>query len=103
MIVIEMNKGLKIPYEESGNLIIFDDDLSINLAKREQDEVVQIDVCLSSDRSLVIGAAAGRSYIAQIEIPAREYVIKGEGEDEKRLPVPFDMEKVKLQLFAMNI
>jgi len=103
MIIDEMNKGPKIPYEVSGNLLIFDDDLSLNLAKREQDESVLIDICLGSDRTLVIGAAAGRSYVAQVSIPAREYVIKAVGEEEQRLPIPFSMANVTLSLFAMNI
>ena len=32
-----------------------------------------------------------------------ENIIKGEGEEEKRLPVPFDMKNVTLSLFAINI
>ena len=73
MTVIEKNTGTKIPYEVVKNKICFDDDLTINLAKREDDRDVHIDVCYDADGELVIGAAAGRSYVAEIDIPARRY------------------------------
>ena len=55
MKIVEMNAGRKIEYEISGNKICFDDDLTINLAKREEDETVDIDVCYDKDKNLVIG------------------------------------------------
>lgn len=72
MTVIEKNSGTKIPYEVVKNKICFDDDLTINLAKREDDRDVHIDVCYDSYGELVIGAAAGRSYVWQksISLPA---------------------------------
>ena len=73
MTVIEKNSGTKISYEVVKNKICFDDDLTINLAKREDDRDVHIDVCYDSYGELVIGAAAGRSYVAEIDIPARRY------------------------------
>ena len=48
MTVIEKNSGTKIPYEVVKNKICFDDDLTINLAKREDDRDVHIDVCYDS-------------------------------------------------------
>ena len=39
MIVIEKNQGPKIEYEVNGTKICFDDDLTINLKKREEDTV----------------------------------------------------------------
>lgn len=74
MNVIHKNEGAKIPYEITGNKICFDDDLTINLEKREEDWAVHIDICYGSDGELVIGAAAGRTYVAEIDIPKREYV-----------------------------
>lgn len=58
MTVIEKNSGAKIPYEVVKNKICFDDDLTINLAKREDDRDVHIDVCYDRYGELVIGAAA---------------------------------------------
>ncbi len=102
MIIVEKNEGVKIPYEEFGTKVCFDDDLTINLAKREEDDPVHIDVCHDDDGALVIGAAAGRMYVAEIDIPARTYHEEGEGEEKTLVPDPIDMEKVKLTLWAIK-
>ena len=65
MIIIEKNEGIKIPYSVRGKKVTFNDDLTINLASREQDWPVHIDICFEEDRALVIGAAAGRAYVAE--------------------------------------
>lgn len=118
MTVIEKNAGTKIPYEVSKTKICFDDDLTINLAKREEDRDVHIDVCYDTDGELVLGAAAGRSYVAEIDIPARQYTQPEpvepeatEGEDiegNARMgnstpaePIPFSMDNVTLTLWAI--
>ena len=69
MIVIEKNEGAKIPFSVDGTRVTFNDDLTINLASREQDWPVHIDICFDEDKALVIGTAAGRAYVAQIDIP----------------------------------
>lgn len=102
MIIVEKNEGVKIPHEEFGTKVCFDDDLTINLAKREEDDPVHIDVCHDDDGALVIGAAAGRMYVAEIDIPARTYHEEGEGEEKTLVPDPIDMEKVKLTLWAIK-
>lgn len=95
-----------IPYETSGKKIIFDDDLSINLQKREKDDPVHIDVCFDTDDELCIGAAAGWAYVAEIDIPARRYedvpVEGGEEGETQREPVPLDMDLVTLTLWALD-
>lgn len=95
MIIIEKDTGTKIAYEVNGRKVTFDDDLTINLAKREQDYDVHIDVCYDADGELVIGAAAGRVYVAEIDIPARVY-------DEQGEPVALDMDTVTLSLWAIE-
>ena len=105
MNVVEKNQGPKIPYEVTGKKICFDDDLTINLSKRQEDWPVHIDVCYDVDKCLVIGTAAGRAYVAEIDIPAREYETHeaGEGEDpEPPTPLPLDMDKVTLSLWAIE-
>ena len=102
MIVIEKNAGTKIPYEVTGKKITFDDDLTINLSKRQKDDPEHIDVCYDRDGDLCIGAAAGRQYVAEIDIPAREYAVSGEGEDQAVTPLPLDMDKVTLTLWAID-
>lgn len=101
MIIIEKNQGEKIPYEVMGKKICFDDDLTINLARRQGDEPEHIDVCFDRFGSLVLGAAAGRAYVAEIDIPARAYETAGEGEDLTAVPLPLDMDAVTLTLWAV--
>lgn len=101
MKVIEKNEGPKIGYEITGKKITFDDDLTINLAKRQEDWDVHIDVCFDRDGDLVIGTAAGRAYVAEIDIPAREYTVPAT-EEEQPEPIPLDMDKVTLSLWAVE-
>ena len=105
MIIVEKNVGPKIDYEVTGQKICFDDDLTINLKKREEDWPVHIDICFDRDKELVIGTAAGRAYVAEIDIPARQYEQgepSGEGEEAPVVPVPLDMDKVTLSLWAVE-
>lgn len=116
MTIIEKNVGQKIPYEVFGNKICFDDDLTINLAKREEDWPVHIDVCHDPDGALVIGAAAGRSYVAEIDIPKRKYTevpaedatepvatgTEGMNTGPVMEPVPFDIDSITLTLWAVE-
>ncbi len=108
MIIINKDQGPKIDYEVTGNKITFDDDLTINLAKREEDWAVHIDVCFDSTNCLVVGAAAGRNYVAEIDIPARAYNYvepeEDRGEEERGpvpVPIPLDMDKVTLTLWEV--
>ena len=105
MIIVEMNEGQKIDYEVQNTAtkkkITFDDDLTINLAKREEDWPVHIDVCYDEDRELVIGTAAGRAYVAQIDIPARRYT-PGEDPEDPPVPVPLDLDTVTLSLWSIE-
>lgn len=110
MIIVNKNEGPKIPYSVRTTKITFDDDLTINLAKREKDDPVHIDICADHDGELVIGAAAGRRYVAEIDIPARRYEEQpeqqGEGEPEGEgtapVPIPLDMNLVTLSLWALE-
>lgn len=110
MIIVEKNEGPKIDYEvkntSTKKTICFDDDLTINLVKREQDWPVHIDICFDHDGELVIGTAAGRAYVAEIDIPAREYIYPDpaeEGEEQDPpIPVPLDLDKVTLSLWAVD-
>lgn len=117
MKVIEINEGSKIPYEVSKTKICFDDDLTINLAKRQEDWPVHIDILTDGDGVLVTGAESGNYYVAQIDIPAREYknpeateetaTVEEGGEQAGTTdapqpePLPLDMKKVTLTLWAL--
>ena len=116
--IIEKNEGKKIPYRVSGTKIFFgeDDDLMLNLQKRQREYPVYMDVCADSDGNLVIGTGAGRDYVAQVEIPAYKYAepeekpeekISGEsGEignpNEQGEPLPLDMTDVTLTLWNID-
>ena len=121
-----MNEVIKTPgkhivYDTTSKSIIFgeDEDLSINLKNREQDEKTLIDICSDSDGFLVVGTAAGLRYVAQVEIPARQYT---EEEQENpnydpeaeagteaasqtitvREPGPFDIDNCTIYLWGME-
>ena len=99
MIIIEKNEGTKIPYEVSGTKICFDDDLTLNLAKRQKDDCVEhIDVCSDWDGDLTTSTKGAKAYVAQIDIPAAEY----EGEDEEQVKKDLDMDKVTLTLWSID-
>lgn len=105
MIIVEKNEGPKIDYEIQNTAtkkkITFDDDLTINLAKREQDWDVHIDICYDADDELVIGTAAGRRYVAELDIPARQYT-PGETEEDPPVPVPLNLDNVTLSLWSLE-
>ena len=106
MNIVEKNEGRKIEYEVNGTKVCFDDDLTINLAKRQEDYDVHIDICFDKDKNLVIGTAAGRAYVAEIDIPAREYIEHEPAAEDKEAepptPVPLDMNNVTLSLWAIE-
>lgn len=102
MIIIEKNEGAKIPYSVNGAKVTFNDDLTINLASREQDWPVHIDICYDEDRALVIGAAAERAYVAEIDIPARQYTEEEVDGETQRVPIPLDMDTVTLTLWSIE-
>lgn len=121
-----MNEVIKTPgkhivYDTTSKSIIFgeDEDLSINLKNREQDEKTLIDICSDSDGFLVVGTAAGLRYVAQVEIPARQYTEEEqenpnydpeaeEGAEARnktivvREPVPFDIDNCTIYLWGME-
>lgn len=113
MIIIQKNDGVYVDYEISGTKITFDDELMLNLSKYERDNEVTIDICRDNKTgSLVSGVPESGKYVAQIMIPAREYVEtpleigETESEDEtqggvNRDVVPLQMEICTLSLWAI--
>ena len=77
-------------------------------------------MCYDRYGELVIGAAAGRSYVAEIDIPARQYTqpepieaAAADGEENAEggthmgnsapsEPIPFSMDNVTLTLWAID-
>lgn len=110
IIVIEKNEGEKIPYSISGNKITFgEDELTLNLAAYERDDENHIDICRDKYGNLITGVIPGlaENYTAQIDIPPREYDYAADGFDENGnpkevpIPLPFDMKKCTLTLWAL--
>ena len=113
MNVVEINEGPKVDYEVIGSKIFFNDELMLNLEKYERDDDQFIDICENENFALAMGL--GRKYVAQIEIPARQYVdvIKKEDvENEEGVvepketiikePVVFKINNVTLNLWGLE-
>nr|DAI82292.1 MAG TPA: hypothetical protein [Caudoviricetes sp.] len=80
MQIIEKNAGQKIDYELNGTKLSFADGaLTLDLARRQRDNTVTLDIMVDSEGSLTTGR--GLYYAAQVEIPPTEY-------DEKIIPAP---------------
>lgn len=116
MQIVKMPEGAEnvISYEITKNTISFnDDELALNLQKRERDGAVHIDICTDRSGALVMGAENGFKYVAQIDIPAREYTeVEVEAEEAEgmetraktvREPVPFSMDRCTLTLWEMEV
>lgn len=104
-----------IPYEIMGNNIDFNDgDLMFNVAKKERDYEVILDICQDYTGGLVMGADAGDRYVAQVVIPARQYKeteVEDPGYHDEGMggqtmtrldPVPFSMDRCELRLWEME-
>jgi hypothetical protein len=119
MIIIEKNEGPKVPYEQDGTVLTFaGGDLALDCAIRQRDYDTHIDICANADGNLVIGTITGQNYVAQLDIPAREYEYptpdesagdEGDedadgmtGDSPAPTPIPLDMDKVTLTLWAIG-
>ena len=87
-----------------------DDELTINLASRERDFEVSLDICIDEEDGVVIGTGGrAQKYAAQIVIPARRYDVIEDGEDENGepkevpMPIPFDMSLCTLILWGLEV
>ncbi|MEG2514205.1 MAG: hypothetical protein RSA92_02625, partial [Bacteroidaceae bacterium] len=88
MQIVEKTEGKKIEYFVEEDKITFgDEELTVNVRARERDYAMAVDVCRDKDGCLTLGANENtRRYVAQIEIPPREYDIADDGCDEEGVP-----------------
>ena len=113
MKVIEVNEGPKVSYEVDKTRVTFNDELMLNLAKYEQDDDVHIDIC--ADKNGNLSTATAFRYVAQIEIPARQYRevepenpdYNPENEDSlktivKKEAISFSLDNVTLKFYSLN-
>ena len=109
--VVEKTPGKHIAYEVQKNKLVFgSDELSVNLASRERDYEVTLDICIDTEDGIVIGTGGkAQKYAAEIMIPARRYDIIEDGVDEngepREVPVPieFDMSLCTLVLWGIEV
>ncbi len=109
--VVEKKPGKQhIKFKVSGEKVTFgDDELTINLAVRERDEAVTLDICIDTENGLVMGVGrTAKKYAAQIDIPARRYTTVEDGKDEITgevqkitVPVPFETALCTLTLWEV--
>ena len=102
-----------VPYEVEGSMISFgNEEIMMNLKKKERDDDVTIDVCRDFLGGLTFSAGGADTYVAQIFIPARKYTDTEKPNpdydpDDPASPesitehtaVPFNMKNVTLTLF----
>ena len=101
--VIEKNVGPKIEYEQSGTRLYFgDDEIMVNCSKYQKDWEQTVDICMDRVGNLTIGTRSALRYVAQIEIPAKEYTEEEVDGEIQRTPVPLDMGDVTLILWAIE-
>lgn len=106
-----------VEYSIRGTKISFNDgEISADLQKKERDDEVKLDVCMDFVGGLIFGANGAKLYVAQIVIPARQYIdteidnpdYKPEDESSQEKitqhePVPFSMDNVELTLFEQEV
>lgn len=105
MKIVEKNVGTKIDYELKGYKLSFaDDEITLRLDRYQRDEDIVIDIMADNQGFLVMNN--GRFYVAQVEIPARQYeeIIEGEGDEQTTHyePIPLNTDDVTLYLFSID-
>lgn len=83
--------------------------MSVNLASRERDYEVTLDICIDTEDGVVIGTGGkAQKYAAEIVIPARRYDMIEDGVDENGevrevpMPIDFDMTLCTLILWGLE-
>lgn len=106
MIVIEKNVGPKVDYSVTDTKINFAGEITLDLSKYERDFEVHLDICQDKFGFLTMGLSD--RYVAQIDIPERQYNMEENGTDEEGnpvmqpVPVPFSMDNVTLTLWKLE-
>lgn len=108
MVIINKNNGRKIDVTVSGTKIYFgDDELMLNAARYQRDFPVHVDVCMNNDHQLVLGTWEGMYYVAEVDIPAKQYTEPEQpadpmqGGDPPAL-IPLSMDDVTCTLWSLD-
>ena len=90
----------------NGFKLKFDDMLAIKCDKYQKDWPVHKDICMDADGNLTMGTGDGLFYVAEVDIPAREYEQQEESdqEGEGKAPVAkkLDMSQVTVTLWGLE-
>lgn len=104
MQIVHKNEGAKIDYVINDEHLTLGNEITINLAEYERDFPVHLDICSKDNGSLTLGL--GEKYIAQIDIPHRQYIYPkpndNEEEEPSKVALPFDIQKATLTLWGME-
>lgn len=104
--VVNKNNGKKIGYKMDGSTLWIGDAIAMKLQRLQTDDVVKKDICADKDGNLVFGL--GENYVAQVEIPPREYeYATGEPDSEgnptmEKVQKAFDVSKCTLTLWNIE-
>lgn len=99
MRIIEKKAGPKIDYTVTGTVVALGhDELALDMAEIQDDWDIHVNVYYTKKHTMTTGRG-GITYVAEFDIPAREYT---ESEEEGSVPVPLDMEKVTMSLWAID-
>ncbi len=104
MRVIHLNQGPKAAFSLDGTVLTVQG-VSIDLAARQRDVQVVVDLSLGADLETV-AEGVGAWYVATIVIPPRSYrlvdCVGEDGQPTQRLePLPLDVNEVELRLWAL--
>jgi hypothetical protein len=108
MIVNKKNTGSYVAYQLTGAVLSFrHNELALDLPQYQCDYPVHLDISEDASGALVLGPSI--RYIAEIDIPAREYIITAGEKDDigfsllYKAAVPFSAAKVSLTLWAVEV
>jgi hypothetical protein len=108
MILNKKNQGSYVQYRLTGAGLSFrEGELTLDLSLCQRDYPVHLDISENDSGMLVTGPSC--RYMAEIDIPAREYKIEQGEKDDMGFPMlskialPFDMDKVSLTLWAVEV
>jgi hypothetical protein len=108
MNVRKKNQGTYLPYNLTGHtLSLRYGELTLDLTQYQCDYPVHLDISADASGALVLGPS--HRYLAEIDIPAREYIITAGEKDDIGFPllykaaVPLNTAKVFLTLWAVEV
>ncbi len=108
MIINEKNCGIYVPFTLDGtSLDLRSGALTLDLQSFERDYPVHLDISADEYGALVLGP--GFRYVAELDIPAREYELTVDAADDFGFPKllkkakPFNPDKVGLTLWALEV